>query len=79
MEGELDRHDQNRKKVCIICYEKGKRPISDVELNFIQDVLIDGYTMDNLDFPCGICDQCHFIIRKKIIKEDVVLPTVKRP
>ena len=73
----LDNHDKCRKNVCIVCYKKGKRSISASELGFIQTVLIEGYTLDNLDFPCALCDNCHIILQKKISKEFAVLPQVE--
>ena len=54
------------------------------ELTFIQTILIEDYTADNLDFPCALCDNCHIILTKRLVDESTVLPQVnnydpKRP
>ena len=63
--------------MCVVCYKKGERSISECEVKFIQDQLIHGYTIDNFDFPCGLCDNSHHLVQKNIMLKDAVLPEVQ--
>ena len=56
--------DRCRKRVCVLCFKKGNRPISESELNFIQSNIIERYDVTNLNFPCVLCDACHILISK---------------
>ena len=59
-------HDDCRKRVCLLCYRKGDRPILELELQCIKDNLLDGYSLDDLEFPCRLCTACHIDLSKKI-------------
>ena len=63
----VDHHAEYRKKVCVVCYKKAERSISECKVKSIQDQLIHGYTIDNFDFPCGLCNNCHHLVQKNII------------
>ena len=67
-------HNKNRAKVCIICYEKGKRGLSSSELQWIEENIITGYSVHNPDFPCGLCDRCHLLLANKISGKSAKLP-----
>ena len=74
----LDDHDRCRKRVCVLCFKKGNRPISESELNFIQSNIIERYDVTNLNFPCVLCDACHILISKTSSNEvNVKLPEVE--
>ena len=74
----LDDHDRCRKRVCVLCFKKGNRPISESELNFIQSNIILRYDVTNLNFPCVLCDACHILISKTSSdKVNVKLPEVE--
>ena len=75
MTTQLDEHIICREKVCVACYRKARR-INGREVRSVQDVLIESYRNDDLDFPSRICDGCHLLLEKKKIKEDTVLPQV---
>ena len=58
-------HDKNRLKVCVVCYRKGKRLLSDREVENVRSYVIDDYDINNSYFPAGICDGCHLLLNKK--------------
>ena len=58
MASAIDNHDECRHRVCVLCYGKGKRPLSDREIK--KDSVIEGYEIDDLNFPDRLCEQCHF-------------------
>ena len=74
MTSALQGHTECRTKVCVVCYKKGKRNISS-ELSFIQSHLIEGYTTDNLDFPCALCDHCHAVLNERINNDCAIFST----
>ena len=55
-------HSEARKKVCVICYNKGSRPLSKIDVVAIQSLVIDNYDPQHPDFPCAICTPCHGIL-----------------
>lgn len=67
-------HDENRNRVCVICYRKGSRKLSSTDINAIQDYVIDGYSPENSNFPKAMCNGCFFILNKKRNGIDVNLP-----
>lgn len=58
-------HDENRKKVCAVCFDKNKtvRPISDDQENIIQST-IPGFRLTSKRFPSAICTTCRIYIIK---------------
>ena len=48
------RHDRCCSKVCVVCYEKASRILSDLEIETVDKFLIDGQKSTHPDFPCGI-------------------------
>ena len=77
MASALQGHTECRTKVCVVCYKKGKRNISSSELSFIQSHLIEGYTSDNLDFPCALCDHCHAVLNERINNDCAIFSTTQ--
>lgn len=63
-------HMRCRKMVCIVCYGKGRRNISEKELTWIRENLIDGFNIDNPSFPAAICDHCHILLSRRIAGND---------
>lgn len=70
-------HENCRRLVCVVCYEKASSVLTDLQTSYIQDFLIEGYTISNPDFPCGICKNCSFIVSKKSRDPNVKLPLVE--
>ena len=58
-------HERCRSKVCVVCYEKANRTLSDLEIQTVHEFLIDGYNVTHPDFPSGICTGCSIILSKK--------------
>ena len=71
-----DDHMRCRTKVCVICYRKGERRISDRELRWIQSNLIEGYNKEDVDFPIAMCGGCHYLLSKRMSGDEVALPVV---
>ena len=59
-------HNECRGRVCVLCYHKGDRPISEREIKCIDQYLIEGYTSDNPEFPNALCTGCTSIYWKKL-------------
>ena len=55
-------HSDARKKVCVICYCKGSRVLSSADAQSVRDFAIEGYNVEDPDFPCGICNNCRRIL-----------------
>ena len=66
-------HEECRQRVCVLCYHKGDRPISEREIKCIDQYLIEGYTPDNPDFPNALCTGCHIDLSKKIADSEYQL------
>ena len=71
-----DDHIRCRTKVCVICYRKGERSLSDRELKWIQSNLIQEYNKEDVDFPIAICGGCHYLLSKIMSGDEVDLPVV---
>ena len=57
-------HDACRRRVCVCCYRKGDRSISLSEVKCIDEHLIEGYSVDDPEFPCALCVGCHLELSK---------------
>ena len=51
-------HDRCRSKVCVVCYGKASCLLSELEIETVEKILIDGYSSSHPDFPCGVCTGC---------------------
>jgi hypothetical protein len=51
-------HEENRKKVCLICFNKSNCNITDVVLARIRRYFMPTYEMTNPNLPCGMCSRC---------------------
>lgn len=51
-------HDENRKKVCIKCFQKAKYQVTDIVLARIRNFFISTYDIGDQTLPCGICGKC---------------------
>jgi len=51
-------HDENRLKVCAVCFEKAKYPITDIILSRIRQFFMPSYDLSNDQVPSGICSKC---------------------
>ena len=58
-------HNDCRRRVCICCYRKAERSLSQTEVECIRTNLINGYSLEDPDFPNGICTGCHIELSKK--------------
>ena len=54
----MDRHESNRKKLCVICCASAKRLLTQDQVKAIRDYLIEDYSTDNRRLPCGVCNTC---------------------
>ena len=70
-------HEENRLKVCIVCYGKAMHKIYQSELAIIRQYIISEYDLDNSDFPSGLCARCRLLIYNKIKGQDVNFPVVE--
>ena len=70
-------HEKNRNKVCVVCYRKGQRSLSQKEADAIEEHLIQGYKKSNQDFPCAICEGCHLLLSRKIASKNVCFPVIE--
>ena len=73
----LEGHEKCCKKVCILCYKRGNRSISQKEMEHIQDNIIHELKRDNLDFPSAICKGCHLLLNKRLNGFAITLPHVE--
>ena len=69
-------HNECRNRVCIVCYKKGKRPISDAENVTIQKHILVNYDKDNIELPNAVCLCCSIVLSNKIKDESTALPTI---
>ena len=72
-----DDHNMCCKKVCVLCYEKGNRSISDKEIDYVRSFVIECYDVENQNFPSSLCEPCHFIIQHAREGKPVKLPSVE--
>ena len=68
-------HEECRHRVCIVCYGKGSRTLSETKIQTIQDFLIDAFDIENSTFPCAVCVKCHTMLLKKHKDPDFLMPT----
>ena len=57
-------HLKAREKVCIVCYHKASRHLSNAEVEAVQNIIMENYNVANPDLPCGICNSCHEILNE---------------
>ena len=69
-----EEHNMCRTKVCLICYRKSRRTISALEANFIASNVMDGYLLEDLNLPCGLCGGCELLLRKRMDNDTIILP-----
>ena len=55
---------------------KGSKSISKKEVEYIQTNLINGFTLDNLDFPLALCNGCHLKLHNNMMGKETELPIV---
>ena len=67
-------HEECRQRVCIVCYGKGSRTLSETEIQTIQYFLIDGSDIENSNFPCAAYVKCHIMLLKKYKDPDFLMP-----
>ena len=82
-------HDQNRSKVCLICFQKGKKDTirsteSPQNLKKIQEFFMENYDPSDLKLPAGLCACCKTKLDRMEIKKsgkdkDKPLPEVILP
>lgn len=69
-----DKHEACRHRVCVICYRKGQRPLSDIDITAVQEFVIANYNVKNPDFPAALCNGCHLLLCKKRNGHNIKLP-----
>lgn len=69
-------HERCRIKVCVVCYEKASRVLSESQIETIQHYVIDGYSSTDPDFPCGVCTGCSIALFKKRKDPEFLLPII---
>ena len=73
----MDRHNELRSKLCVICCGLAIRVLPPSLVTVIIDFFIIGYSLENLSFPRGICETCRpklFKLRKGDL--NVIVPEV---
>ena len=60
-------HNENRKKVCLMCFEKGGASCREIVEGGVVHQSINTYFIENLDpcngrFPTGICSRCRKLL-----------------
>ena len=62
-------HDENRSKVCLLCFQKGSSMKSLVPskeiLKRVQNFFIENYDPSDLKMPAGLCSSCRLKLNKK--------------
>ena len=51
-------HEENRFKVCAVCFQKAKYTITDTVLSRIREFFTSNYDLSNNHMPAGICSKC---------------------
>ena len=51
-------HDENRHKVCVVCFQKGGYPITPIVLQRIQRNFIEDFDLNEECCPAAICGKC---------------------
>lgn len=67
-------HERCRLKVCVLCYRKGSRKLSATDIAAINEFVIDGYDVNNPDFPASLCNGCYLLLSKRRNGHDIDLP-----
>lgn len=67
-------HERARKRVCIVCYRKGTRSLSERDIENIRTFAIFDYKKGNPDLPCGLCSGCYLLLSKLKNGAEVQLP-----
>ena len=49
---------KKRLKVCVVCFQKAKNPITEIILQRIREFFIEDYDLDELCCPSAICSKC---------------------
>ena len=70
-------HEKCRCLVCVVCYQKASRSLSELEIKNAQDYLIDGYSSSHPNFPNGICTGCSIALSKKRKDPTIASPIVE--
>ena len=70
-------HEKCRSSVCIICHKKGKRALTDRQIEYIQKNIFRTFTMDNSSFPCATCIKCNIKLNSNISGQEVDLPVAE--
>ena len=64
-------HEENRVKVCAVCYcksgSKATRRVSDREVVAIKELVSEGFNISDDKFPTGLCDTCHFSLADNVV------------
>ncbi len=60
-------HDECRRRVCIVCIGKasGTREITQRKIELVKLYCRDDFSIDDPDYPCGLCNSCHSRLYKK--------------
>ena len=66
MPKEIKTHNKCRENICLYCYEKANRPITENIKEQIRQQRDDykEYNFGDILNPCGICNRCHLLLRK---------------
>ena len=67
-------HEACRGKVCVVCYQKATRLLSECASVVVKEHIIDHYDISNPDFPCGVCEGCNISLSKKRADPDFDIP-----
>ena len=70
-------HEKCRSSVCIICHKKGKRALTDRQIEYIQKNIVRTFTMDNSSFPCATRIKCNNKLNSNISGQEVDLPVAE--
>ena len=62
----LNKRIMSTQEGSVCCYRKGDRTVSSKEVECIDSYLIEGYTVEDPDFPNALCTDCHIELNKKI-------------
>ena len=62
----LNKRIMSAQEGSVCCYRKGDRTVSSKEVECIDSYLIEGYIVEDPDFPNALCTDCHIELNKKI-------------
>lgn len=57
-------HEENRKKVCAVCFAKTKRSIQPKDIERVTKYVVENYDISNPCFAAGMCNSCHLILSR---------------